>query len=257
MIYPNMELVRKSFAIQAENFDSGKMNFSKAEYLDDMVSRLDLKPAFSGLEVAAGTCACGRAIAPYVKTMTCLDATDEMLESGRKKGLENMVFIRGIAEDLPFLDESFDFVLSRLAFHHFADIDKPFYEMKRVLKPHGKLVLIDMIADDEINRATRDEIEKMRDLSHVRNPGEEEIRRLYEKNALSVELWESRDVPVSLDSWLGLTKTPELTKKKIVDFMKNDISGGRKTGFNPYYGPCNRIHFNQKWLMVAGVKDGR
>ena len=44
------------------------------------------------------------------------------------------------------------------------------------------------------------EIEKMRDLSHVRNPGEEEIRRLYEKNALSVELWESRDVPVSLDS---------------------------------------------------------
>ena len=57
--------------------------------------------------------------------------------------------------------------LSRLAFHHFADIDKPFYEMKRVLKPHGKLVLIDMIADDEINRATRDEIEKYCDDNNI------------------------------------------------------------------------------------------
>ena len=85
------------------------------------------------LEVAAGTCLFGRAVAPHVKEVVCLDATDEMLEVGRRQALEdelsNMTFVRGFAENLPFEDASFEMVLNRLAFHHFTEMEKPFSEM--------------------------------------------------------------------------------------------------------------------------------
>ena len=54
------------------------------------------------------------------------------------------------------MDESFDIVISRLAFHHFAGVEEPFKGMARVLKHGGKLVMIDMIAGDE---ALRDEVD--------------------------------------------------------------------------------------------------
>ncbi len=79
--------------------------------------------------------------------MVCLDTTDAMLQIGKQAAqdshLDNMVFVKGNAEELPFLDNSFDILFSRLAFHHFTDIESIFREMVRVLKPGGKFVLID------------------------------------------------------------------------------------------------------------------
>ena len=54
----NAEIVRRSFSVQAENFGSDAMNFTNRDYLDGMVSRLDLAGTVAALEVAAGTCAC-------------------------------------------------------------------------------------------------------------------------------------------------------------------------------------------------------
>ncbi len=96
-----------------------------------------------------------------------------MLKAGKetagKQALKNMAFVVGDAEELPFLNNSFDIVISRLAFHHFPDINCSFDEMVRVLKPNGKLALIDMEAAEDKLRLVRDEIETMRDPSHVRN----------------------------------------------------------------------------------------
>lgn len=76
------------------------------------------------LEVAAGICACGRALAPLAGNVVCLDMTPAMLSVGKAEAEKliflNMTFVRGDAMELPFLDNSFDIVLSRLAFHHFS-----------------------------------------------------------------------------------------------------------------------------------------
>jgi ubiquinone/menaquinone biosynthesis C-methylase UbiE len=71
----NIDEIKKSFSIQAARFENPNMNFSKQEYLDYTVRCMDLKGTDEVLEAAAGTCACGRCVAPYVKNVTCLDVT--------------------------------------------------------------------------------------------------------------------------------------------------------------------------------------
>ena len=52
---------------------------SKAEYTDYLIRSIQAKGNEHALEVAAGTCICGRAVAPYVKDITCLDLTEVLI----------------------------------------------------------------------------------------------------------------------------------------------------------------------------------
>ena len=257
MIPKNLETINRSFTVQAPDFDSKSVNFTKKEYLDYTVDAAGPAGTDMVLEVAAGTCACGRAFAPLVHTVVCLDATVPMLQIGKQGAqeshLDNMVFVKGFAEELPFLDNSFDIVLSRLAFHHFTDTDRVFREMVRVLKPGGKLILIDMEAAEEPLRKTEDEIETLRDPSHVKNLSREEMLKLYSDNSLVVEKSETTEMPVHLSNWLALTKTAESVRNKIIEKMENDIDGKEKTGFRPYKTE-NGICFNHRWILTLGKK---
>lgn len=69
MIPQNLETLKHSFEIQAQNFDNTSMNFSKKEYLDYTLDSVQPAATDTVLEVAAGTCACGRTFSPFVKTV--------------------------------------------------------------------------------------------------------------------------------------------------------------------------------------------
>ena len=123
MTSANAATIQKSFTTQAKSFETKSMNFTSSEYLEHMVSCVNPQRSDSVLEVAAGTCICGRSLAPLVKNVICLDMTTSMLAVGKdkaeKQGLCNITFVQGDAEKLPFSDKSFDIVISRLALHHY------------------------------------------------------------------------------------------------------------------------------------------
>lgn len=97
----NQAEIQASFTRQAEDFESRRMSFSKADYLAYMVSKIAPTKEATVLEVAAGMLAVGKAQA-------------------EQAGLNHMSFVLGDAAALPFPDAGFDIVLSRLAFHHFS-----------------------------------------------------------------------------------------------------------------------------------------
>ena len=252
----NLKEVQQSFSIQACGFENIS-NFTDESYMEHIRGCISPSSGNSILEVASGTCLCGRSLAPYVKTVVSLDATPAMLEKGKaeaeKHSLDNIVFIKGLAEDLPFLDNSFDIVISRLAFHHFPDPETAFREMARVLKPSGKLVLIDMEAADEGLRPERDSLEKMRDISHERMLSRIEMETMFLSCGLTIAFEESADRSQRLSAWLDLTKTDDKTKDLITQKMLEEIQGGSKTGFFPYMKD-ETIWFDQHWILLIGRK---
>lgn len=248
------ETIKKSFKEQAEKFAAYHM--SKTEYTDYLIRKCDAKGSEHALEVAAGTCICGRALASYVKDITCLDMTEEMLAQGKKlaaeSNIENICFQTGKAEELPYEAETFDLVITRLSFHHFADPCKPFQEMQRVLKKGGKLIVWDMEAAEEPLRKIDDRIEKMRDPSHTRILSRAEFEAMFQ-NDFILQCEETTLVPVNLTSWMELTGTPKAVQKEITELMEADIAGGTKTGFSPYIKE-SQIMFDHRWLLLIGTK---
>jgi ubiquinone/menaquinone biosynthesis C-methylase UbiE len=83
--------------------------------------------------------------------VTGLDLTAEFIEVAsmlaRRTGLAGTVSYRqGNALDLPFADASFDLVWSQNAAMNIADRDRLYAEMRRVLKPNGRLAIQDVAA---------------------------------------------------------------------------------------------------------------
>ncbi len=248
------DIVKKSFKKQAEKF--AVYHMSKSEYTDYLVEKVETKGREHALEVAAGTCICGRALAPFVGDITCLDLTEEMLSQGRRlaeeSNIKNIYFKTGNAEELPYEAETFDLVITRLSFHHFTHPEKIFKEMQRVLKKCGKLIIWDMEAAEENLRKINDKIEKMRDPSHTKILSREELEKMFQKDFI-LQCSETTLVPVNLKSWMELTATPKDVQEKILVLMKEDLSGGSKTGFSPYIKD-GQIMFDHRWRLFIGIK---
>lgn len=209
----NRDAIQESFGIQANGFDGYAMHITKDEYMSFVIQKLQLNGTETVLDVASGTCSAGRAIARQAKKVTCLDMTPSMLEQGKRiadmQRIENMEFVVGDAVDVPFGENSFDVVITRLSMHHFPNPELPFREMYRVLKPTGKLVIIDMVTEDDPYRYRRDELEKLRDFSHERNLTEGEMMHIYNKYNLQIVGLERTSFEVSVQEWLNLTQTAE------------------------------------------------
>jgi ubiquinone/menaquinone biosynthesis C-methylase UbiE len=99
------------------------------------------------LEVAVGT-GLNLPLFPSDTHITGIELSPAMLEVAKKRAaeLERDVDLQlGDAHKLPFADESFDSVLCTFSLCNIPDVDLAVSEMKRVLKPGGRLILVDHI----------------------------------------------------------------------------------------------------------------
>lgn len=108
-------------------------------------SRHGLKPGMQLLDVACGTGLMSVAASQVLggeETITCLEPSDGMLAVARKK-LPRARFVQSGAENMPLESNTYDFLTVGYALRHFADLEATFREFHRVLKPGGKVLILE------------------------------------------------------------------------------------------------------------------
>lgn len=113
---------------------------------DQTLRVANIRPGERVLDLATGTGITAIAARKHGANVTGVDLTPELLAVARKKanddGLEDIDFREGDAEALPFVDASFDAVVSTCG-HMFApDQPKVAAELARVTRPGGRVVFL-------------------------------------------------------------------------------------------------------------------
>ncbi len=252
-----LEKNQKAFTGQSKGFSSGGDTYADSDELVWMLEELPVSKDARVLDIATGTGEFARAIAPHVATVIGLDATDAMMEQGKRfieqAGIGNISFQKGVVQDIPFEDETFDIVSSRYAFHHFADPRPVISEMARVCKTGGHIIIVDIIVPDDATAAESNYYEWLCDQSHTRalHPGEFET--YFRFFGLEVVSARTRALENEFIEWMDFSLTQKEHREEILRAVRAELSGGPKTGLSPYEAD-GVLCFNQLGLSIVGRK---
>jgi ubiquinone/menaquinone biosynthesis C-methylase UbiE len=252
------EVVRREFGRQASRFGGPGLTLSNRDYLQWIVSQLELSSDAEVLDVAAGTGHLSRAIAPHVRRVVAVDITPEMLAQGRqeaeREGLTNLTFEHGLAEDLPYGTDTFDLVVSRFSLHHFTHPRRPFQEMVRVCRRGGQVAIIDLISpDDPTVAVTYNALERLRDPSHTRALTDAELQQVMQAGGVTIVHTAGRDVEAHVERWMDLTHPTPEARQTITAALTQELQGGTTTGMRPFRSE-QELMFLHAWRLVVGVK---
>jgi ubiquinone/menaquinone biosynthesis C-methylase UbiE len=178
--------VRRSYDELAPAYD---MRWRK--YIDATLTLATEGLALSGhehvLDVACGTGELERRLFERWPTLriTGIDVSPNMLRRAADKRTD-AALLATEAQRLPFCDGSFDLVICANAFHYFRQPESSLDEMCRVLRPGGKLVLVDW-CDDYLSCKVCSLWLRLTDLAFHRTYGVRACRELLEASRFVIE----------------------------------------------------------------------
>jgi SAM-dependent methyltransferase len=180
-----------------------------------------------------------------------------MLVAGQREreaeGRGNVLFVLADAASLTFLSESFDLVVSRFAVHHFEQPALQIAEMARVCRCGRRVGIVDLVACYPAQAASRDRLERLRDLSHTHALSAEELRQQLETVGLQVAERTEHDQLVPIERWLAQTQTPSEIGDAIGREPHAELNGGTPTGMRPQIQQ-SELHQTQRWAILVGRK---
>jgi demethylmenaquinone methyltransferase/2-methoxy-6-polyprenyl-1,4-benzoquinol methylase len=127
---------------------SAMMSFGSDQfYRRDALRKAGLEKGMKLLDVASGTGLMIKAaleIGVDPAQVTGVDPSRGMLAQNREHNPKTVTLLEGKGEALPCADASFDFVSMGYALRHVEDLRKLFAEFRRVLKPDGKILILEI-----------------------------------------------------------------------------------------------------------------
>jgi ArsR family transcriptional regulator len=101
-------------------------------------------------DLGCGTGQLSETIAPYVKKVVSVDASDDMLEAARARlePMQNVDIRQGELETLPIENGELQAAMLSLVLHYSPDPARALTEVARVLRPGGRVLVVDMLPHD-------------------------------------------------------------------------------------------------------------
>lgn len=246
--------IRRAFTKQAESYATNP-TIADSEWIGRLVDVSGAHPDASVLEVGTGPGHVAFEFAEQCGEVVGLDLTGAPLriaqEKMRKCDVDNLTFIQGDAENVPFADRSFDIVCCRLALHHVENSGRILHEMARVCRPNGYVVVEDLTVSEHPSRAEyQNQFERLRDTSHVRALPISELLGLFTRTGLEVELVETNELQRNIDEWLAIAETPENRAEEVRKMISKDAEEDL-SGTQPFW-QNETLHFVHRTAIVVG-----
>ena len=126
---------------------------AQGDDLRSVAQRMTAQGHAAALDLGCGAGHLSFAMAPHVRSVMAYDLAPRMLEvvtqAACERGFANITTRQGPVERPPVDDASFDWVCTRFSAHHWDDLGAALREARRVLKPGGGLLAIDVLGDDD------------------------------------------------------------------------------------------------------------
>src|SRR5919199_3304167 len=140
IVTKNIREVYNNFIVKLQELT---YTIGAAKRVQVMSEYVDIRSDDVILDIGGNTGKVTEAYSNNCKEVIVLEPKRNVIEYG-KSNRPNIKFVEGEAENIPLPDTYFDKVVASASFHHFSDHDKALEEMKRVLKPHGKIIILEI-----------------------------------------------------------------------------------------------------------------
>ena len=173
------DLLRQEFNRWAEQGRGDEMEAHHLSITEQTVRRMELKAGERVLDLGCGTGWASRLLARLVGEgpagfgqVVGVDISDEMIRRSRaaSRDFDNVLFVWGSAQQIPWEENFFDKVLSVESFYYYPDQDRTLAELFRVLAPRGRMfLLINLYKDNPYSLRWADQLKVP---VHVRSEAE-------------------------------------------------------------------------------------
>lgn len=207
------QTVRQQFDPQAVSYLASAVHAAGAdlEWVTGWLSGLEAPQ--SALDVGSGPGHLSFRLAARFRRVCAADPSGAMLATAATEARRRQLSLdtcQAAADSLPLPDGAFDLAATRFSAHHWRDVPRALLELRRVVRPGGQLLLIDLLGDDSPLVDTHlQTIELIRDPGHVRDLTVAEWQA-----ALATVGWRTREfhswpLRLAFDSWVERMRVPE------------------------------------------------
>ncbi|WP_276643252.1 class I SAM-dependent methyltransferase [Siccibacter turicensis] len=247
--------VDSQFGQQAEAYLTSQVHASGRD-LERLRSRLAGCTDARLLDIGCGAGHASFIAAEQVAQVTAYDLSQQMLEvvsqTAQARVLDNLATRQGVAEHLPFEDNSLDIVISRYSAHHWQDPGMAMREVRRVLTPGGRAIFMDIMSPGPaVTDIFLQTIEALRDTSHVRNYSSAQWLEMFIQAGLAVQEVITDRLMLEFSSWVTRMRTPTVMVEAIRAYQQSASDEVKR-----YFALQEDGSFSPDTIMIEAIKPG-
>ncbi|MGL5368345.1 MAG: methyltransferase domain-containing protein [Cetobacterium somerae] len=250
-----LEKVKRSFDKQASGYNEYTL-LTDNKYLSRI---LNIGYPFKDkrvLDLGCGTGLLSLSLADKAKDIVALDISNGMINSLKakikKREIKNINAIKGDIHNTEFPDNFFDTIVCVLSFHHFHDISRVMQILKRILKPFGEIIVVDIYSSsNEGDQILQNTCEKIRDFSHNKFFTLKELKELlkdFDFGGFEVEKFE---VKRNYKDWIKMANFED-SDKILFNLLKGLALNGISMGSDLRLEE-NTVKFTQNMVTIKAI----
>jgi tRNA (cmo5U34)-methyltransferase len=141
------------FDSKASEWDKNPMHWKRSEAIaNEIIKLIPLKKGMTALEYGAGTGITSFLLKDYLKEITLMDNSQEMVrvidEKIRSAKAKNLKTLNFNLESEDYKGGKFDLIFTQMVMHHVNDIDKMIKKFYQLLNPECYLAIADLYEED-------------------------------------------------------------------------------------------------------------